>query len=445
MRRSLVGIVLTITAVLQITSPTLASGPFDKLLDDVKKTTGDVLETGLRVTTAPARTIINAGRAASGSMNSSQIYQPFRRLGNSASRTTDHVTRYATAPQDVLLEAAAKLANESGSDEVRFIVDIGTLQHRISNELFRSTGGAVSGSLRGQNPLQVTAAPLAAAIRAARNQHAPRAQPLPEDVKDGLRPYLPSHVLNRAQYAVGTVEITLPNFIGKGHKFFDQHKAVVVDDIIVFPTSPPSFDESPYWWAHEVLHVQQYHDMGVEMFAYEYIRHAGASIERPAEAFGDRVSTALNGEKEGHVHRSHSGFAQLGAQTQQPVVVHQEFGHGEPARALQPAPELYVAQCVFPDDPPGIARMVTNTGKIIAVETFTGRYLHIGWAEAPLMPNVSWTYRTRDRQWAVMHDGAITMRQDEMTQVWDQWSQQWVQRPTGRWRWTKIGQVIKLQ
>ena len=256
--------------------------------------------------------------------------------------------------------------------------------------------------LRGQNPLQLTAAPLAAAIRAAHERHAPRAAPLPQAVREGLQEHFSAQVLTVAKFAVGTVEITLPNFIGKGAAFMGDDYAVVVDDTIVFNDNPPSFSENPGWWAHEVQHVAQYSRMGVEVFAYRYLRDLGTALEAEAEAAARKVGGVGHDEGAGHVALS----AQLGQIAQTPTAA-QVGLKGAGIEGVQRVPEFFVSQCVFPADPAPVHYMLTNTGKVIAVNVFDGTYLHVAWATPPLLPGVSWTYQTRNFRYAVMPDGSI--------------------------------------
>ena len=58
-------------------------------------------------------------------------------------------------------------------------------------------------------------------------------------------------------------------------------------------------------------------------------------------------------------------------------------------------------------DPYPVYYLVTNWRRIIAVDAATGRWLHLGYATAPLMQGVAWTYQTTTVQYAVLHYGKI--------------------------------------
>lgn len=183
-------------------------------------------------------------------------------------------------------EARKGIRNVAGQDAIA-VFDLATMQTQFSNKLAQSGSVAIGGALQGENPLYVTGTPLAAAIRAAKETHEGASKPLPDDVKAGLRYVFSGYILDRARYTVGKVDITLPNFIGQGAKFLGNGYAVVVDNVIVFNETPPSFAQNPHWWGHEVAHVKQYSEMGIERFAFEYLRSRSLSIEQDADRYGD--------------------------------------------------------------------------------------------------------------------------------------------------------------
>ena len=81
---------------------------------------------------------------------------------------------------------------------------------------------------------------------------------------------------------------------------------------------------------------------------------------------------------------------------------------GSPQTAnFQQNPEYYVAQCVFPQDPYRVNYMLTNYGRIIAVDPMTGEWLHLGFAAPPLGRGVAWDYWTPNIRYAVMPNGNI--------------------------------------
>jgi len=381
-------------------------------LDDVKKTAGDLGETAWRGATTPARTVLNTGKALAGHGDPGDIIKPWRDLGKVAGDSIDGGVRLATEPRMEIYRQAEKFAAEVGGP-AEFIFDVATFTDRHYMALVRAGGTAAGNILRGQNPLQLTATPLAAAIRAARERHSKNAKPLPEDVKRALARHFDGEILARAKYAVGKVQITLPNFIGQGAAFMGNDYAVVVDDIIVFNAKPPRYAASPFWWVHEITHVAQYKRWGVEKFAFLYVRDLGSAIENEADRKAENVTRD----------RSLVGKALLRSAR----------AHGGSGPAA--APELFIAQCVFPGDRLPVHYLVTSKSRIVAVEVFTGRALHIGWATPPLAPKVEWIYWTPRLRYGVMSNGAICTS----VPIRDRFG-----RPRGS-RYVQVGHVVRLR
>jgi hypothetical protein len=362
---------------------------------DLVKAAGGAVNTATKVVTAPAATVINAAGAVVGANDASAIFRPYSDLGKAAGGTVAAATNLVSNPSDFLYQQALAVASKTGAPG-KFVFDVGTFQYNLTNQLVRSGGYAAASILSQQNPLQLTAAPLAAAIRAARERHSANAQPLPPDVLQGLAPYFSPSVLARARFAVGTVEITLPSLIGNGARFLSGDYAVVVDDIIVFNTQPPSFSASPGWWVHEMTHVRQYQTWGVDRFAWEYLRTFGSEVEGEANsqaAAAQRAATSAAGVSS----MSMSGTGILPAAP---------FGaQGQVATAFQS--EYFVAQCVFANQAYYVHILVTNTNRVIMTDATNGQWSQIGWATPPLLPNVAWTLTTPNWKYAVGFDGTI--------------------------------------
>jgi|SRR5215213_1366779 len=351
---------------------------------------GSVLNTGIKVATAPARTIINTGRVITGNARPGEIFRPYQEIPRSVGQSTQAVTEAVTDPQKFLFNRAQNFASQVGGKPGEFIFDVTTFTNQIYNELAISGLHNASGILQGQNPLQLFATPLAAGIRAARERHVQNARPLPDDVKAALKDHFNESTLNRAKYSVGNVQITLPNFIGQGAKLFGEDGyAVVADDIIIFNTPPPSYKDDPFWWAHEMTHVQQYEQLGVEGFAYKYLMHP-KGVE--AEANNKASEVTKKRPKAGTFQLQTGSFDMTGA----------NYGID-----YQQNPEFYIAQCIFPADPYRVNYLVTNYGRIVAVDPLTGNWLHIGFATPPLIPGFAWTYQTPNWGYVVTTDGRI--------------------------------------
>jgi hypothetical protein len=126
---------------------------------------------------------------------------------------------------------------------------------------------------------------LAEAIRISRNTHWGSAQPLPAEVKSALAPYFPANVLNGARYRVKSGAISLPaaiNLLNKGN-------AVTLDDLIFFDSATQT--QNVELWAHELTHVVQYKNMGVESFANVYSMTGGQGLEQQAR---DNAATIIS-------------------------------------------------------------------------------------------------------------------------------------------------------
>ncbi len=89
--------------------------------------------------------------------------------------------------------------------------------------------------------------------------------------------------MDRARYAIGDVKISLPTIIDKGGGLLGKvtgdsnlspDTAVTLDDVIVFPRELDFTDTSDLAWiAHEVFHVWQYQQWGIDQFAFNYLKN----------------------------------------------------------------------------------------------------------------------------------------------------------------------------
>ncbi len=393
-----------------------AQGFFGKITNAV----GSVVNTGVKITTAPYEAVINTGKVITGNASPSAIYKPYQEVATSAGSALPQVTGVISEPQRVLMQKAQEFSQSVGGNTGAFIFDVGTFSNRYYSELANAGANNINNILHGQNPFQLAAAPLAAAIRAARERHISSAQPLPANIKQALQGYFSDDILNRAKYTQGNIQITLPNFIGQGQKFMGGNEfAVVVDDIIVFNYSNPSL----WHWAHELTHIQQYVSLGVEAFAFNYIRDAGRSIENEA----DNKANSISGTVQSGTMQTTASYLKVGSFDQS--------GYNDNTNYNQ-QPEIYVAQCVFPQDQFGAMYLVTNYRRIIAVNPVNGAWQHIGYSTPPLLPNVAWTYDLPNANWkyAVGNDGNIYTAHAIYNNIGQ----------VINYNWVAIGYVVKL-
>ena len=96
-------------------------------------------------------------------------------------------------------------------------------------------------------------------------------EPIPPAIRAALKGYVPEPILDRVRWREGASEISLPqNMIRFGHA-----NAVTLDYVIVFEEGTTAL-EDPRFWAHELKHVMQFEEWGVEGFAARYLSDSQA-------------------------------------------------------------------------------------------------------------------------------------------------------------------------
>jgi len=394
--------------------------------NDIKKAVGDIANTTVKTITAPTEVLINTGKAVTGNGSVNDIYKPIQQVVSQTGNTTASTVGILSQPQTYFMQKAQEFSQSVGGNTGAFIFDVGTFSNRYYNELAQAGVNTTNGILQGQNPFQISAIPLSAAIRAARERHISNSMPLPDDVKNALKPYFSESILNKARYAIGNIQITLPNFIGQGQKFMGNDAyAVTVNDIIVFNRQPGNFAQDGNWWAHEVTHIQQYQNLGIETFSFNYLRDLGSSIEKEAQDNANRITNTST--KNGF---SSSYALNVGSFDMSSSSIDQNKNFNQ-------NPEIYVAQCVFQNDQFNVMYLVTNYGRIIAVNPLNGQWQHIGYSTPPRLPNVAWSYDLPNANWSypVGLDGNIY----SLTPIYNNFGQVINQE------WTAIGYVVKLK
>jgi uncharacterized protein DUF4157 len=104
-------------------------------------------------------------------------------------------------------------------------------------------------------------------------------QSIPAAIRTALEGYVPDSVLDRVRWREGASELSLPqNMIRFGHA-----SAVTLDDVIVFQEDSTAIQD-PKFWAHELKHVIQFQQWGVEGFAKRYLSDY-AAVETEANDF----------------------------------------------------------------------------------------------------------------------------------------------------------------
>jgi hypothetical protein len=121
---------------------------------------------------------------------------------------------------------------------------------------------------------------LAAWIATARDAaKAEGVEPIPAPIRAALTGYVPEHTLQRVRWRKGGSDLSLPQSVIR----FGHVPAMTVDDVIVFQDRRAAL-EDPKLWAHELKHVMQFAEWGVDGFAARYLRDYEA-VERDAAEF----------------------------------------------------------------------------------------------------------------------------------------------------------------
>lgn len=106
---------------------------------------------------------------------------------------------------------------------------------------------------------------LASAMQRSRDNVRPNSKPIPDEVLKEMVPFYPAELLKNVRYTIGdTSQAGLAGFaIRNGNA-----AAVTLIDTVVFKDE--KYVSSLALWAHELHHVQQYHDWGLSGFAANY-------------------------------------------------------------------------------------------------------------------------------------------------------------------------------
>ncbi len=124
----------------------------------------------------------------------------------------------------------------------------------------------------------VIARALENALMRSRNEARVDAQPIPGDIRRGLSPFYPDETLDKIRYKVGDIS---PDGLAGFAIRNGNAAAVTLIDTIVFKDE--ALTKNLALWAHEVHHVEQYDQWGVNGFAARYA-FGWDSVEEEARA-----------------------------------------------------------------------------------------------------------------------------------------------------------------
>jgi hypothetical protein len=99
-------------------------------------------------------------------------------------------------------------------------------------------------------------------------------QPVPDKLKRRLKGHFPDEILDEARWTVARPDSRIGRILARWPV---EEGAVTLGNVIVFKTQKASRD--PELFAHELAHVEQYHELGTGEFAQRY-----AADPRPIEA-----------------------------------------------------------------------------------------------------------------------------------------------------------------
>lgn len=164
--------------------------------------------------------------------------------------------------------------------------------NRVQAQIASTSGRFLGGCMQGQpcNLQQLTAIPLAGAMRDAYQVYAPYSMPLHPQLIQALSSAVPMQVLTAARVSVGNVpNMTVPGLLNASHRTVGNAHAVTLGNVMIFSRHINfSNRDDLIWFLHELHHVEQYMRYSpdilesIDGFAADYIYHYN-SIENQAE------------------------------------------------------------------------------------------------------------------------------------------------------------------
>ncbi len=176
--------------------------------------------------------------------------------------------------------AAAALAAASRADARSALEQLSSLLHAY---LGAGRAAAESGLDGLQPALAGAAAPaVAAMILASRDAAlASGVEPIPEPIRREIEDYVPADVLDVVRWCAVPCggELTLQQSTFR----LGLAPAITLDDVIVFAERGDALTD-PALWVHELMHVMQFREWGLDEFARRYLEDY-AAVEKEAADF----------------------------------------------------------------------------------------------------------------------------------------------------------------
>ena len=104
-------------------------------------------------------------------------------------------------------------------------------------------------------------------------------EPIPVAIRAALEGYVPEPVLDRVRWREGASELSMPQNVIR----FGDVPAVTLVDVIVFRERRVALEDATIW-AHELKHVMQFAEWGIDDFATRYLTDSEA-VETEAWEF----------------------------------------------------------------------------------------------------------------------------------------------------------------
>lgn len=136
---------------------------------------------------------------------------------------------------------------------------------------------------------QVGGAALAQTIRQSRSQALlEKTYPVPQAIRDELEPHFPTVDFEKLKWKPANGRLSLGTALTQ---WYLQEGAIALADLIIF-TAASTAENRPLW-AHELTHVVQYQELGIDGFARTYVLdHAKLELQAQQNAFA--VMTEVN-------------------------------------------------------------------------------------------------------------------------------------------------------
>ena len=133
---------------------------------------------------------------------------------------------------------------------------------------------------------------LATAIRESRRQALERGvDAIPPEIRAELEPFFPPAILDNARWTIaGGVSLD-----GMLTSWFALEGAVTLGEVIAF-SDGSQVSQDVELWAHELTHVMQYEQLGIESFASGYV-HDYSGLENEASSNASRIMADIAAAK----------------------------------------------------------------------------------------------------------------------------------------------------